>query len=179
MAVFIKATYSKKLGLPQYSSHQYTVEVSAELTDLAQLPQASADLYARLQQAVDGQIVNPGFIPGDTPPAGTGTKPAPAGASGKPPAIAVPGHRGDEPWRCSDKQRDLILKIVDEHGLDKAEVEKLAQARFGIGVKQLNKLQASSLIDERLETHGGTGQDRSSQERRGHNRPAYTGRGRR
>ncbi len=34
MAVFIKATYVKKLGLPQYSSHQYSVEVSAELTDL-------------------------------------------------------------------------------------------------------------------------------------------------
>ncbi len=35
MAVFIKATYVKKLGLPQFSSHQYSVEVSAELTDLS------------------------------------------------------------------------------------------------------------------------------------------------
>ena len=178
MAVFIKATYSKKLGLPQYSSHQYTVEVSAELTDIAQLPQASADLYARLQQAVDDQIVNPGFSPGDTPPA-AGIKSPPAGASGKPSSASTPSQRGDEPWKCSDKQRDLILKIVDEHRLDKAEIEKLAQTRFGIGVKQLNKLQASSLIDELLETHGGAGQDRGSQERRGYNRPSYTGRGRR
>jgi|LauGreDrversion2_2_1035103.scaffolds.fasta_scaffold317429_1 hypothetical protein len=44
MAVFIKANSVKKLGLPQYSSHRYGLEVSAELTDLAQLPQASADL---------------------------------------------------------------------------------------------------------------------------------------
>ncbi len=143
MAVFIEANYSKKLGLPQYSSHQYSVTIRTELTDVSQLAQASADLYAKLQQAVDGQIVNPGFIPGDSAPS------APAASANTAP-------RGEEPWKCSDKQRDLILKIVDEHGLDKAEIEKLAQERYSTGVKQLNKLQASGLIDELLETHGKT-----------------------
>ena len=37
---------------------------------------------------------------------------------------------------------------------DKAEIEKLAQDRFGKGVKQLNKLEASGLIDELLAAHG-------------------------
>ncbi|CAM2984693.1 hypothetical protein [Rariglobus hedericola] len=168
MAVFIKATYSKKLGLPQYSSHQYTVEVSSELTDVSQLPQASADLYARLQQAVDGQIVNPGFVPGETAP------PASPSATSPITSPTAPAPRGEDSWKCSDKQRDLILKIVDEHGLDKAEIEKLAQERYGTGVKQLNKLQASGLIDELLETHGKTEAPRRGNFRQ----PAY-GRNRR
>jgi hypothetical protein len=176
MAVFIKATYVKKLGLPQYSSHQYSVEVNAELTDLAQLPQASADLYGRLQAAVDAQIVNPGYIPGDT------TAPSPAPTRPAAPASSGTGGGEDEPWKCSDKQRDLILKIVDEHQLDKAEVDALARQRFGAGVKQLNKLQASGLIDELIETHGSTGNGRgrgnSGGERRGGYSRAYAGRGR-
>jgi len=174
MAVFIKATYVKKLGLPQFSSHQYSVEVSAELTDLSQLPQASADLYARLQQSVDAQIVNPGFVPGEAPPSKSpGNTPAPT-------APAHPAH--EEEWRCSEKQRDLILKIVAEHQLDKQEIDNLARQRFGTGVKQLNKLQASALIDELIETHGGPGNGRGrgygGGERRGGYTRAYAGRGR-
>lgn len=187
MAVFIKATYVKKLGLPQYSSHQYSVEVSAELTDLTQLPQASADLYVRLQQAVDSQIVNQGYIPGDTsasPPASISSPTRPASSAG------IGGGSGtveEEPWRCSDKQRDLILKIVDEHRLDKTSVDALARQRFGVGVKQLNKLQASGLIDELIETHGhgsaNQGRGRSgggngSERRGGYTRAYASGRGR-
>jgi hypothetical protein len=174
MAVFIKATYVKKLGLPQYSSHQYSVEVSAELTDLSQLPHASVDLYARLQQAVDEQIVNPGFVPGEAPPPKSSVH-APV-----PTALAHLAH--EEEWRCSEKQRDLILKIVAEHQLDKQEIDNLARQRFGNGVKQLNKLQASALIDELIETHGGPGKGRGrgndgGGQRGGYTR-AYAGRGR-
>lgn len=134
MAVFIKATYAKKLGLPQYSSHHYSVEVSTELTDLSDLPQASAELYARLQQAVDAQIIRPGFVPGE---------------ASSPPSRPEGGH--EEAWKCSDRQRELILKIVSEQKLDRARVDALARERYGQGVKHLNKLQASGLIDELLE----------------------------
>jgi hypothetical protein len=188
MAVFIKATYVKKLGLPQYSSHQYSVEVSAELTDLTQLPQASADLYARLQEAVDSQIVNPGFVPGDTsaPPAASRPSSAhphtPSTPSHSPASSSQSGGDNDL-WRCSDKQRDLILKIVAEHQLDKGDVDALARQRYSVGVKQLNKLQASGLIDELIETHGGPGNGRGrgngGSERRGggsYSR-AYAGKG--
>ncbi len=185
MAVFIKATYVKKLGLPQYSSHQYSVEVSAELTDLTQLPQASADLYARLQEAVDGQIINPGFVPGETVAPAPASRPGaahPNHPSAPQPSASAPNGGGDsEPWRCSDKQRDLILKIVAEHQLDKGEVDALARQRYGTGVKQLNKLQASGLIDELIETHGGPGNGRGrgnvGGERRGGYSRAYAGRG--
>jgi hypothetical protein len=94
------------------------------------------------------------------------------------------GGSDDEPWKCSERQRDLILKIVNEHQLDKAQLDDLARQRYGVGVKQLNKLQASGLIDELLETHGsaGSGKGRSQAqgqgERRGQARAAYAGRGR-
>ena len=166
MSIFIEASYAKKIGLPDYSSHQFEVTLRTELSDLSQLEKASAELYARLQQAVDSQIVNAGYIPGK----GMATPPIKSTSSATPPAAP----RSEDTWKCSEKQRDLILKIVDEHRLNKEEVDQLAQSRFGVGVKQLNKLQASALIDELLETHGKT----EAPAHRGNFRPAY-GRGRR
>jgi hypothetical protein len=64
----------------------------------------------------------------------------------------------------------LILKLVNDQDLAKADVEALAQQRFGTGVKELNKLQASALIDELLET--------PVDDRRQSHRRQYTGRGR-
>jgi hypothetical protein len=48
----------------------------------------------------------------------------------------------------------LITKIVTESNLEKGKVETLAQDRFGKGVKALNKLEASGLIEELLEMTG-------------------------
>ena len=146
MAVILEASYSKKLGLPQYSSHQYAVTVRLELADLAQLEKTNAELYAQLQNAVDTQIQRPGFTPAAA--TGNGTQ-GPNGSQEAEPA-----------WSCTDRQRELILSLVDEHGLDKHAIESLAQQRFGVGVRQLNRLQASGLIDELLETHGGNGHAR-------------------
>ena len=165
MPIFIEANYAKKIGLPDYSSHQFAVTLRTELSDLSLLEKTSAELYVRLQQSVDSQIVNPGYVPGSPLSSTKQTVPV-ASALGTAP---------EDPWKCSEKQRDLILKIVNEHGLDKAEIEKLAQERYGIGVKQLNKLQASGLIDELLETHGKTETPR----RGGFRPPAAYGRNRR
>jgi len=149
MAVILEASYSKKLGLPQYSSHQYAVTVRLELADLAQLEKTNAELYAQLQQAVDAQIQHPGDTPDRTLAPGTGS----AGPNGS--------SRDNPPWSCTDRQRELILRIVEEQGLDKQAIESLAQERFGLGVRQLNRLQASGLIDELLETSNGNGPARA------------------
>ena len=61
--LIIEANYAKKVGLPAYSSHQFAVTLRSELTDLSQLEKTAADLYQRLQAAVDTQIVNPGLVP--------------------------------------------------------------------------------------------------------------------
>ena len=140
MPIIIESSYSKKLGLPGYSSHSYSLTIRTELSDLSQLERESAKLYSILQGSVDREIQEVGFVPeahGSTPRANGHAAPA-----------------NSEDWACSDKQRDLILKIVDEHKLDKQEVEGLAKDMFQKPVKTLNKLEASGLIEELLEKFG-------------------------
>lgn len=147
MAVIIEANYSKKVGLPNFSSHQYSVTLRMEISDLNQLEKANADLYAKLQASVDTQILNVGVLPDGT----DGKKPLSARSQQSAPTTpATPA------WKCSDKQRDLILKIITEHTLDTANVDSLAMQRFGVGLRQLNKVQASGLIEELIETYGKT-----------------------
>ena len=134
MAVNIELTYGKKLGLPGFSSHNFSVSLKAEVASLEAVHDEVARVYCILQSSVDEQIVNSGFVPG-------GEVKSPVGNGGS----------GDnKPWKCSDKQRALIVKIVDEGKLDRTEVEQLAVNRFGHGVALLNKLEASGLIDELL-----------------------------
>ncbi len=157
MAVLLNATYSKKLGLPQYSSHSFAVSVQAELTDLSNVHGECERLYALLQESVDQEIRKAGWLPGSSNGHnGNGTAPAPA----------ANGHT-DNTWNCSEKQRELILDLVDEHSLDRKEVDTLARERFGKGVKELNKLEASGLIDELFEKYGGRGGRRGNGKRNG------------
>ena len=146
--ITLEANYSKKIGLPAYSSHQFSVSLKSELTDISQVEQEAARLYDVLQNSVDNNIQQVGFLPTEGKPNGNGHQ----NGNGN-------GHQrslkpADDKWACSDKQRDLILKITDEHKLDKTKVDQLAQDRFGKGVKALNKLEASGLIEELLEQTG-------------------------
>jgi hypothetical protein len=139
--ITLEANYSKKIGLPGYSSHQFSVTLKTELADVSQVQQESSRLYALLQESVDSSIQQIGFLPnakGD----GNGN------GNGHTPPVE------NDKWACSDRQRDLIVKITDEHKLDTNKVEQLAMDRFGKGVKQLNKLEASGLIEELLEQTG-------------------------
>jgi hypothetical protein len=132
--ITLEANYSKKIGLPNYSSHQFSVSFKTELTDTTQVQAESSRLYALLQQSVDSNIQQIGFLPKEL-------KNGNGNGNGH--------HKPDnDAWACSDKQKELILKITDEHKLDKTKVDQLALDRFGKGVKQLNKLEASGLIDE-------------------------------
>jgi hypothetical protein len=53
-------------------------------------------------------------------------------------------------WHCSDKQRELILKLINDHNLEEV-AEEMSQEMFGASPKDLNKLQASGLIQRILE----------------------------
>ncbi len=173
MAIKLIANYSKRLGLPGYSSHQFSVSVETELVATADIPGESERLYHLLQANVDEQILTTGFVP----PATYGMDPAPTNGHAQPgapqPSNVTNWYRNGSAWRCSDKQRDLILKLVDEHQLDKADVEALAVERFGKGVRALNKVEASGLIDELLDTYGQSNQQQSNSKRR--NGSAYNG----
>jgi len=135
MALVLEANYSKKLGLPGYSSHQYSVTVRTELSDVNQVEAESKRLYALLQSCVDREIQSTGFLPGH-PQNGNGHH----HSNGN-------GNCAEE-WKCSPKQKGLILQLVDDKKLSKTEVEQLAMKLFGLGVRSLNKLQASGLIGE-------------------------------
>ena len=173
MAIKLIANYSKRLGLPGYSSHQFSVSVETELVTTDDVAAQSEHLYQLLQSNVDEQILTTGFVPpatyGMDPPAETNGHAQP----GESPPTNITNWQRGPAWKCSDKQRDLILKLVDEHQLDKAEVESLAVERFGKGVRVLNKMEASGLIDELLDTHGQSNQQQGAGKRR--NGSAYTG----
>jgi len=56
MAITLEANYSKKLGLPGYSSHQYSITIRTELTYAKQVESESTRLCSLLQGCVDKDI---------------------------------------------------------------------------------------------------------------------------
>ena len=70
--ITLEANYSKKLGLPNYSSHQFSVSLKTELADVSQAEQESARLYDVLQNSVDSNIRQVGFLPSETKSTGNG-----------------------------------------------------------------------------------------------------------
>ena len=157
MSVILEANYSKKIGLPGYSSHQYMLTLRAELTDLTQVGAESQRLHAVLQASVDRELQQPGWLPPGIVVSshapnnggngnGNGHHPQNGNGNGN-------GHGHSDRWNCSPKQQALIIRIVDEHRIDKNDIEQLAQARFAKGVKQLNTLDASGLIEELFEKY--------------------------
>jgi hypothetical protein len=175
MAIQLEANYSKKLGLPGYSSHQFSVTIRVELADIKQVEAESTRLYSLSQGCVDRDIQQTGFLPVPGTNGSNGTSNGShqnvsnGHSNGHANGHSTNGHHGmngngnvrhngqSEVWSCSDKQKALILKIVEDHRLDKQDIEALAQERFGKGVRQLNRMEASGLIEELLETHGGNG----------------------
>lgn len=159
MAIVLEANYAKKLGLPNFSSHQYSVTIRTELTDLTSVEEASTRLYGILQDAVDREIQHVGFMPDAST---YGMKPSQNGngANGQAhngTANGSNGHgpqRDHEQWNCTEGQKGLILRVVNENNLEKNDVERMAQELFGIGVRELDKMQASQLIEELLEKTG-------------------------
>jgi hypothetical protein len=169
MAIVFEANYSKKLGLPGYSSHQYQVTVRVEMADITQVPQESERLYGLLQSCVDREIQQTGFLPVNGYNAhngsnGNGSSPTngnhfvKANPQGQSQSNGINGNNGIDVWKCTPKQRELILKVVDENQIDKKEIEALAKERFNTPVKCLNTLQASGLIQELLQKYPGKDQ---------------------
>jgi hypothetical protein len=150
MALILEANYSKKLGLPGYSSHQYSVTVRTELVDLSQVQLESTRLYTLLQNSVDQELKKSGFLPNTGILNGHSI-----GVNGANHKIqnGNGGNGAPDSWNCSPKQKELIHRILTENKLDPSMVEQLARTRFGKGVKALDKLEASGLIDELLESH--------------------------
>ena len=163
MAVKFIANYSKRLGLPGYSSHQYNISVEVELTDLERAPGEAARLYQLLQQSVDREIQQTGFVPDDNygedsrraavpvaNPGSNGHHQLPAATQA---ASSHPNgnHAAVAPtWQCSAKQHLLINDLSRRIGLSDQQIDERAQRLFNKPAHQLNKLSASGLIDDLL-----------------------------
>jgi hypothetical protein len=163
MAVKIIANYSKKLGLPGYSSHQFSVSVETEVQNIEQIAEENERLYSVLQTSVDKQIQTTGFVP----PHEYGMNGANGNGNGQ--RQRQPQQRQQEAG-ISEKQLDLINRIVNENNLNKTEVENICVEMFGGGVRSLNRMQASNFIDELFERYprknsNGNGNGRANYQR--------------
>jgi hypothetical protein len=174
MAVILQMTYQKKLGLPNYSSHSCAVSLTVEIPDVSVAAQESTKLYALLQTAVDNEIQAVGFMPDATTYGmhnGNGARATNPNGNGNGNGHSpAPARNGDQ-WNCTDGQKGFILRIVSESSLNKQDVEDLAQQLFSTGVKDLDKMQASQLIEELLEK---TGKKSGNTQRRWSRQPART-----
>src|SRR5512133_327215 len=146
----LEASYTKKVGLPNYSSHQYGLTVKVEINNASQLSNESARLYKSLQSCVDrelqkmGQLPEQGGAPSSTPN-GNGN------GNGTPSPAPVNAEDRGEVWACTPRQKNLVLKLVEENQLHKASIEALARNRFSKPLRALNNGETSELIDELLE----------------------------
>jgi hypothetical protein len=167
MAIKLIANYAKRLGLPGYSSHQFSVSCETELTDLAQVSAEATRLYGLLQDSVDREIQQTGFVPGHDygeSPASNGRTNGQVhshgnngnGHNGHSNGNGTTQRRGTTPvngngtWLCSDKQRRLLADLSHELQLSEEDLDGRALRLFQRPARQLNKLSASGLITDLL-----------------------------
>jgi len=185
MALIVTTDYSKKLGLPGFSSHQFSVSIQTELTDLDRVPGEVARLYQLLQQAVDREIQQTGFVPADGYGETQRSLPATNGignnghnghsnGNGSTPRRGTAPVNGNGAWQCSDKQRRLLTDLSRELQLSEEDLDERALRLFQRPARQLNKLSASGLITDLLgeaeglrQANGGNGNGK------GHSVPAH------
>jgi hypothetical protein len=129
MPVIITACVSKKVGQANYGSAGFSLTVQSEVTNLDQVREESHRLYSLLSSSVNSEL---------------GVEDQKEKRA-EWPAI-VRNTKGEE-WRCSSAQRLLIEKIANENGV-MGEVENLAEEMFSSPLPLLNKMQASSLLQE-------------------------------
>jgi hypothetical protein len=152
MPIILAMNYTKKLGLPNFSSHSCSVSLTMEIPDVSVAAQESTRLYSLLQTAVDNEIQQVGFMP-DATSYGMNNGNGPA-SYGNGHQRQSTGNRNGETWNCTDGQKGFIQRIIHDNNLNREDVEDTAQQLFGASITQLNKMQMSQLIDDLLEKTG-------------------------
>lgn len=185
MAIKLIANYSKRLGLPGYSSHQFEVSIETEIAHTSELASETERLYGSLQAAVDAQIQQVGFVPDEYYGSQPTQKPVPGASCSQmistssvrqtPPAGAPETSVATVPaWKCSEKQQSLILELAGEAGLGDSALNELATRRFNKSVTMLNRMEASGLIDELMNRSGSSSKCSTSGRNNYTRRPATT-----
>ena len=142
MAILLEFNYGKKLGLPGYSSHNFGVSMKSEVNDPEAIPEEAERVYSILQESVDSQITNPGFVPSGNSNA---TQVQPNGNNAK---------TNPDDWNCTVRQKGLLMTILERNNLDPEVVEDLSQEIHGRPMADLGKMQVSAIISEVLDRWG-------------------------
>ncbi len=142
MAILLEFNYGKKLGLPNFSSHNFGVSMKAEVNDPEAIPAEAKRVYGILQESVDSQIANPGFVPSGNSNA---TQVQPNGNNAK---------TNPADWNCTVRQKGLLMTILERNNLDPEVVEDLSQEIHGRPMADLGKMQVSAIISEVLDRWG-------------------------
>jgi hypothetical protein len=131
MPVIITACVSKKVGQANYGSAGYSLTVQCEVSNLDQVKEESHRLYNLLNESINSEL--------------SGENQEEKRAEW--PTIVRNNAPQEQEWRCSPAQKLLIEKIANENDV-MGEVESLADEMFSSPLSQLNKMQASSLLQE-------------------------------
>ncbi|MDF1849519.1 MAG: hypothetical protein P1U85_01705 [Verrucomicrobiales bacterium] len=183
MPITLLTHYSKKCGIPHYSSISASASVEVELHDLEAIPSEIEKLYHVLQSSVDSQLAeHVGFVPEGNYGVTDVQQPSPNGnghsihsSNGNHNHGNNGSHSTNGAFQCSEKQRTLILDLQKQLGLSDADLDEHSHQLFSKPVRQLNKLSASGLITALLEMAGKSNGRNGN--RNGH-RPATNGGGR-
>lgn len=147
----IQATYAKKLGLPNFSSHSFMVSVSAEVSSLRRLETEAKRVYALLQSSVDEQLKAVGFVPDTTKYGmlveGEGARNGASNNGQHTPATPVSQTGAAE---ASDKQKVLIEKVAKREKFTAEDLDGIAKRLFGSPLAELDRKQTSGFITELL-----------------------------
>ena len=143
MAVLLQFDYNKRLGLPAFSSHSFGITMKAEVTDLEKIGEEAERAYGLLQSAVDSQIVHKGYITEQVNDS-TGSDQD----NSKEPDV------DPDKWNCTERQKGLLLTILDRNGLEPIVVEDLSREIHGRPMADLGKMQVSAVIGEVLDRWG-------------------------
>ena len=145
MAVMLDINYSKKLGLPNYSSHSLGIGLKAEVANLDEVQGEVEKAYSLLQSAVDSQIVHQGFVSNESNEVNGSVQ----GQKVQPKAKTDP-----DDWNCTVRQKGLLMTILERNNLDPEVVEDLSQEIHGRPMSDLGKMQVSAAIGEVLDRWG-------------------------
>jgi hypothetical protein len=109
---------------------------------LSHVAEENNRLYKLLQASVDEEIQKVGFMP-DATSYGMDGGQTNGNGNGQHQRQQPPSDAG-----ISEKQLDLVARIIRDNNASKTEVENMAVEMFGGGVRTLNRMQGSQLIDE-------------------------------
>jgi hypothetical protein len=153
MAITIAANLAKKVPIPgsDFSSQQASITITAEVSDLNQVPAEAQKLYQLAEQAVDAQLRGGAITaPEASPPASRASTPPAAIRPTPPPSRSSAPYRGGGSQRrgpapITESQIRFLNQLIERNGYNHDAICDRLQVQ---GFQELSCKAAAELIDE-------------------------------